>query len=315
MTWLTWRLQRAELLLLGALALALGGALAASRADVVALSKIYTAETCPVPLAGTEGACIIPVSAVYRVVSTLMPWLNFLPLIAALLLALPLVTELDQGSYRLAWTQGITRKQWARVKIGLLVLGALIFATLLAVGFHWWNSPRDALNGRLNGDAYDFRGTLPIGHMLFAIGLTLAIGVVVKRPVPALGLASVAYVGLRIPFMEWARPRLVTPVTQPEADYHMASAGNIWWLGSFWQDASGHRISEQAFYEMCAPSPFEMSRGAFERCIADHGLTHYITYHPESHYWPLQLIETGLYLAAGLALIGFAAWYLMRRVE
>jgi LPXTG-motif cell wall-anchored protein len=40
-----------------------------------------------------------------------------------------------------------------------------------------------------------------------------------------------------------------------------------------------------------------------------------VTYHPDSRYWSIQLIETGIFLAAGLALIGFAAWWVMRRVE
>jgi hypothetical protein len=33
-----------------------------------------------------------------------------------------------------------------------------------------------------------------------------------------------------------------------------------------------------------------------------------VTYQPPGHYWPLQFIETGIYLAAGAVLIGLLIW-------
>lgn len=38
-----------------------------------------------------------------------------------------------------------------------------------------------------------------------------------------------------------------------------------------------------------------------------------ITYVPTSRYWPLQSIETGIFLALALALAGFCFWRLDRR--
>ena len=38
---------------------------------------------------------------------------------AALLLAAPFVIELDSGTYRLYWTQSITRRRWIVTKLGL----------------------------------------------------------------------------------------------------------------------------------------------------------------------------------------------------
>lgn len=41
--------------------------------------------------------------------------------------------------------------------------------------------------------------------------------------------------------------------------------------------------------------------------IAAHGWCQTVTYHPDSHYWPMQGAETGLYLtlAAGLGALCF----------
>jgi hypothetical protein len=58
-----------------------------------------------------------------------------------------------------------------------------------------------------------------------------------------------------------------------------------------------------------------LDKGYLQECLASHSLTEYIQYHPASHYWPLQLIESGIYLGASAILIGVSAWYLLRRIE
>jgi hypothetical protein len=55
----------------------------------------------------------------------------------------------------------------------------------------------------------------------------------------------------------------------------------------------------------------------FERCIADLGALGYkqqVTYQPAGNFWALQWAETGLYLGLALALTGFCAWWIRRRV-
>jgi hypothetical protein len=47
--------------------------------------------------------------------------------------------------------------------------------------------------------------------------------------------------------------------------------------------------------------------------MASHGIRETITYQPASRYWPLQWIETGIFLALALALAGFCFWRLDRR--
>ena len=38
-------------------------------------------------------------------------------------------------------------------------------------------------------------------------------------------------------------------------------------------------------------------------------------YHPNSHFWALQGIETALFGVAAIALVGFAAWWTLRRAR
>ena len=214
MTWLTWRLQRTEFVLLGAMLAGLSGLLLWTQSDVAAIARVTE---CANPFAEPRLGCGVDPSPIYDLVFQGLPWFNFLPLIAAVLLALPLVTELEQGTYRLAWTQGRTRAAWAWNRLGLLTLAAVGFATVFTVAFRWWSGPLDRVYGRLGEDSYDFGCTLPLAHTLFAVALVLATGVVLRRTVPAVVLAGVAYVAIRIPFILWVRPRLRTPETIVDA--------------------------------------------------------------------------------------------------
>lgn len=323
MTWVTWRLQRIEYLSLGMMLVVLSGLLLFSHGDAVKFAGAVVDVECngPVSISGgqvsIDGLCqgdMPNFGAVYQIINTALPWFNFLPLIAALLLVLPMVTEFESGTYRLAWTQGVSRQHWTRIKIGLLSLCGVLFAAVLSYAFHWWNAPIDRALGRLGQDSYDLHGTLPIGHTLFAIGLMLAVSVVLKRTVPAIFISSILYLGVRIPFMIWVRPYLVTPLKRIDDVTANEQKVGDWLIASFWYDAAGNKISEQQFREYCPPSG-DLSRTYISECIANNGLSRIETYHPASHYWSLQLIETGIFSAAAIALIAFSVWYLLKRVE
>ncbi|MDQ3045160.1 MAG: hypothetical protein M3R06_08435 [Chloroflexota bacterium] len=312
MIWLTWRLQRMELVLLGSVLLFMGGLLALTRDDVIALNRIYTAETCPGSLFGTEGSCVVPVSRLYSFVSSFLPWFNLLPLLAAVLLILPVLLELEQGTHRLAWTQSVTRWHWARAKLTMLSLGGVAFAALFALLFHWWSAFQDERNGRLAQDYYDLRGTIPIGATLFAIGLMVAVGMALQRPIVATVVASGVYVAARVVMGLWIRPHLVGSETAPNGD--PSRGENYWHLSMQWRNDAGEAVSERYVTDLCF-STIDVGRVAGGDCLAENGLVQFTNYHPESHYWPLQLMETGLFLVGGAALLGFAAWYVVRRVE
>lgn len=311
MIWLTWRLQRLEFLLLGLILVGLGALLLQSHADVVATSRIYTADSCPVPLVGPEQGCVVPLGRVYLLVIQALPFLALFPLVTALLLVLPIAIEVDKGTHRLAWTQSVTRQRWLGVRLGLVTLGGLAVALVFTTMFSWWSAPREALYSRLDQGWYDLRGVLPIGHMLFALGLMVAAGVVLRRPVPVIVLASLAFVTVRIPFALWVRPHLVAPVT---SSTNWPSNGG-WWLSSHWQKATGLLLSDDQLALLCYPPGTDVTRAAQSACMTEHGITRVQVFHPDSHYWPLQLIETGLFIAGGVALLGFSAWYVLTRIE
>jgi hypothetical protein len=312
-TWLTWRLQRTELALLGVVLIVLATLLLLTYSDVVAEYEASASPECVTGEGFMLSQCFADTSNLYKVVTGLLPFFNFLPLLAAILVALPIVSELESGSYRLAWTQSITRGRWARFKYGGTIMAALLFAGVFAASFHWWSAPMNRLNGRLNGDEYDFLGLLPVAHTLFAVGLMLAIGTVTRKPVLSIALATVAYIAIRVPFMVALRERLVSPIEEATRPFTSGPWSTGYVVDVYWRDPSGARLSDRAFENLCLRGlPDE---NALQQCIDANGLVHYTLYHPESHFWPLQLVESGIFAGAAIACIGFSAWYVLRRIE
>jgi hypothetical protein len=311
MTWLTWRLQRAEMLFLAAVALAISASLVISQSDVATRARLLTLQECIFPSPASSSTCNFSGGILYRLITTWIYTFNFLPLIVALLLALPIVTELENGTYRLAWTQSVTRRRWLWTKLGLLVVGGMGFAAILTLTFSWWSSPINKISGKLGQDWYDLGGILPFGYMLFALGLVMAIGVVFRRPIPAFALTTVLFVTARVVFIIWIRPHLKAPLTRA---VNLGQPNDGWNISSYWVDASGNHLSFDQVRAICNPNQ-GVPNGIQVDCPAQHGLTMMERYHPASHYWPFQIMETGVFAAAGLALIAFAAWYILRRFE
>ena len=142
----------------------------------------------------------------------LLPWLNLVPGVIGVALAAPLLLELESGTYRLAWTQSVTRRRWLAVKLGMTMLAAVLAAVAVTVLVTWWRTPLDELFGRME-NVFDFEGTVGIGYVLFALGLPLAIGAVWRRTVPALIAGFAGYTVARIFVQNWLRERYESPLT------------------------------------------------------------------------------------------------------
>src|SRR5262249_43034928 len=125
-------------------------------------------------------------------------WFTLLPGLIGILLAAPFIFDLEHGTYRLAWTQSITRGRWLRGKPRLSVLRAVLSAGALILLFTWWRAPSVHTDGRLENGNYDSTGTVMIGYTLFALALTLALGAIWRRAAASLAVAFVGYFAARI---------------------------------------------------------------------------------------------------------------------
>ena len=158
-----------------------------------------------------------PVINVDRQLQTALPLIVLVtPALIGLLFGAPLIArELETGTFRLAWTQSVTRTRWLAVKLGLVGLAAMAIGGLSTWMVDWWASPLDAVNGNRFGLAnFSFHGVAPIGYAAFAFALGATAGVLFRRTVPAMAVTLVGFVAARLAVTYWVRPHLASPLRE-----------------------------------------------------------------------------------------------------
>lgn len=209
LAWLQFRAQAA--VALGALAVI---------AIVAALSEPHLAHLydTSVAMCTARGDCSTVKSAFLKNDRLLQTGLSTLLLVAPALIGIfwgaPLIArELEAGTFRLAWTQSVTRIRWLAVKLGLVGLVSMAVAGLLSLIVTWWSSPFDKINlNSFSPGTFGERSVVPIGYAAFALVLGVLAGSLIRRTLPAMATTLVVYVAARFAETDWVRPHLRTPL-------------------------------------------------------------------------------------------------------
>jgi hypothetical protein len=209
---LTWRQIRAQALVAYGLLAVIAVVLAITGPKVAHFYDAYVATCAAHSDCGTVQNAFLHYQHVVQ--AALGPILLVLPVLFGMFWGAPLIArELETGTFRLAWTQSLTRGRWLAVKLGLLGLAAMAAAGLLSLMVTWWFSPLDRMNlSRLTPGVFDERGIVPIGYAAFAFAFGVTAGVVIRRTVPAMAATIVAYVGARLAATYGIRPYLFAPL-------------------------------------------------------------------------------------------------------
>jgi hypothetical protein len=312
--WLSWRQQRTETLLTAAIVAILGAAFVP---EGIHLANLFAREHLAHCVNSYTPACRFAVGSFGSnggVLTSLFDggWFNLIPGLIGVALATPFLFDLENGTTKLAWTQSITRRRWLATKLGLAIGTGLVAAAAFSVLFTWYQKPFDQLFGRW--DKFDFEAIVPLGYTLFALGLALAIGVLIRRSAIALVVAYGIYVAARLFVQSWLRQRLVTPVSATWGP--RASGPNLnhaWVITEGSSDKAGHLVSSSNVFQLCARPGPNGAKGLDQACMTRHGagFTHAL-YQPASRFWELQGIETALFGGVALLLIAFATWRVLR---
>ncbi|WP_223831051.1 hypothetical protein [Streptomyces venezuelae] len=213
-----------------------------------------------------------------------------LPGVLAAFVAGPMVArELESGTYKLAWTQSVSPARWLAAKLAVPAALTLTVVPLLSLVFHWsWST----------GPAEDFPtywyeptmfvsfGVVPVAHALLGLALGAAVGLLVRRTVPAMGVAALV-TGTALAVLAGLRADLwpVRTLTGTGID----PGGQAWRLDQGMLTAAGERL----YWNGCTVVQPQNPR----LCMTDRGgVTDFVDIHPAAHYWPLQLVETGICL-------------------
>ncbi|MEU3887652.1 ABC transporter permease [Streptomyces sp. NPDC029041] len=302
------RLHRTALLFwLGLVAVAAGALLWAMGPGADAAWAEYTAMGCD--QARPNLGCDAPGPAHSRyqtAVAVGIGLLRLLPLLTGAWAGGALIgRELENGTARLAWTQSVSPARWLAAKLAIPAL-LLMTGTLTLTLLHrmLWSSDRSLISAMRwrewhDDGVFEINGTVAAAEALAALALGVLVGLLLRRTLPALGVAALAVVSL-VYVLDELRPHL-WPVQTVVTSLDDGTPGiNSMIVETGALTASGARV------------PIPSCSGEF-RCESRLGITHYYAdYHPASHFWPLQLMETGLLLAVA-ALAAATAFVLLRR--
>ena len=316
MIWLTWRQQRTETLI-AALLLALVAALLIPTG--LHLSSVYESDGVAACLADPSTACRETVNSYLQRWDSVLSfggWLNLVPGLIGALLAAPFVLEFERGTFRLAWTQSVTRSRWLATRLTLIVGAAIAVSLLFTLLMTWWRRPLDEVDGRFT-DGFDLEGLVPSAYTLFAVALVIALGVVLRRTAAAIGLAFVLFIAFRIGIANWARPNYQDPIDGTFAGAPGPELQGAWVFrqGGEFRLADGQR-PDPSVLDACL-SNLGLGKGVDADCLAQHDIAFYshASYHPESRFWLFQAVEAGIFAATALALLAFSVWWVRRRIS
>jgi hypothetical protein len=157
-----------------------------------------------------------------------------LPVLIGMFWGAPLVArELETGTFRLAWTQSVTRDRWMITKLAVAGLTGLAATGLLSLMVTWWSSPVDQVNlNRLTPAMFGERGLAPVGYAALAFALGVLAGMLIRRTLPAMAVTLVAFIGARLAVTYWLRPRLLTPVKVASALQDLGGNGSMSYSGT-----------------------------------------------------------------------------------
>jgi ABC-2 family transporter protein len=333
MIWFTWRQFRTQTwITIGALAV-IAVALAVTGRNLADLWTSSGAATCHTNCGTAVSTFLHEVrggvgDTVYNFALALM---YVVPALIGIFWGAPLIArELEAGTHRLAWNQSVTRTRWLATK--LTIVGGASAATvgLLSWAVTSWAHHIDHANAnRITPLVYGARGVVPIGYALFAFVVGVTMGMLIRRTVPAMAATLAIYVAAVVSMPLWIRAHLVpavhttTPLDlsriqnlmiKPRGAMEVVSGvtpHGAWVLTNTSITTTGQLFTGPANPQYCSEN---QGPRACMNWIGSLGLRQDLTYQPASHFWPLQLAETGIFLAAALLLAGFCFWWTRRRL-
>jgi hypothetical protein len=246
------------------------------------------------------------------------------PALLGLFWGAPMIArELESGTAALAWNQSVTRRHWLAVKLGVVGLAALVTGGLASMLLSWAAAPLDRVTqDRFSTLLFGTRGVVPAAYAMFAVFLGAALGLLIRRTLPAMALTAAVFVAVQVVLPNLVRPHLLAPRTMAapvtaEVVRHLTFLGSEptisglkipgGWVtsSSDLRTADGRRIAQER-YAACVGGSFD----AMPDCLGALRLHVDIAYQPADRYWPFQGLESAVYLA----LAGLLALIAARRV-
>jgi hypothetical protein len=278
MIWVTWRQHRGMLIGVTAVLAAVSLFL------LIAGLKVHHDYTA---LVNCHSACATKQSSFnntdWTMGNTILILMNLAPVLLGIFTGpAVLARELETGTFRYAWTQGIGRVRWTIAKLTLLAVVITILAWAFSQLFAWFFDPFLGFEDMnvLAKTVFDTRGIDFAAWTLIAFAVGAFLGMLFRRTIPAMAATLGVYLGLDL--LAWLVLRQDYPVaidTTNASLFNGPSTPNSPWVLKTWTT----------------------------------GNTPWWRYIPVSRFWPMQFIEAGWLLVLAIALGAATVWLVRRR--
>jgi hypothetical protein len=299
MAWVTWRQNRIQFVAGGIVLLAVALLAAATGPAIRAAFDQQELATC-LPPASRSGCDIIVrhFQSEHDTLVLVARYLVFLPALVTVFVGAPLLArELEHGTYRLAWTQGITRRRWLLSQTLLLSAATVLGALALSLIVMWWRLPFDRLEGRMSPSRFELEGIVVPAYAVFALALGVFSGALLRRTVPAMTAALAAFVAVRLAVANFLRPGYLAPEHDTATGLTPNNHAHDWVLSNSLVDALGRQIS--AARENLAIEHAQAARIDVQEYLLALGWRRAVSFQPADRFWTFQAIEAAIFL--GLA--------------
>jgi hypothetical protein len=281
MLWVTWRQQRAALI---SVAVLLG---AAATFLVVEGRQIHQDYAAVLACRGNAAACPSVYDRFYgtdwHTGISFMVAMHAIPVLFAMFTGpAVLARELETGTFRYAWTQGIGRVRWAAAK--LIVLAVALAAATGGLGqlYDWFYGPLQTAKNTpwYTATILDTHGIVFAAWTLTAFCIGAFLGMLLRRILPAMAATFGVYGGLALLIGLYLRK-----------DYPVALV-----------------TSNPSLFA----SPDQKTTSPWVLSTWESGGTQWWRYIPESRFWPMQFIEAGWLVFLSALLIAGTVWLVRR---
>ncbi|WP_330305594.1 MULTISPECIES: ABC transporter permease [unclassified Streptomyces] len=215
--------------------------------------------------------------------------------------------EMENGTAHLVWAQSVTPARWLATKLAVPAVLVTAGSGLLVGLHHWaWSNGQGRISTAQPWYAdgtYAANGTIVVALALAGLAAGALIGVYRRDSLGSL-IGSVSATGFLWGAVTLAMPNLWPAVTRITSLKHDHALGTGPTLSEGLVTSTGARITDP----YCGPITDSDCRAVYTKLDA---VSYYKVYHPESHYWPLQLTATAIILAVTAALT-VAAFQLLK---
>jgi hypothetical protein len=314
MAWVTWRQQRALLISVPAVLVAVAVLLVIL--GLKAHHDYAPLVNCSLNQGQQSGACQKLFS---HFNSTDWPLANTVSILVALAPVLigafagaPLLArELESGSYRFAWTQGLGRERQVIAKLVLVGIALVILAGAFGGLFSWFFQPflwTEQMNRLTTEGVFASGGIVFPAFTLAAFAIGAFLGMLLRRVIPALAATLGGYLVIRLAawgVRKYYPVAVVTGNSKIFGQFETPSVPGYPWILSSWVTGPGGKPASQSVANQILNGPPGAS--------VPPGYTEWNRWIPLSHYWPMQFIEAGWLLVLAVALMAGTVWLVRGR--